>query len=126
MSCKVECEWIKSKRILINPDGQVWPCCYLANSTYMRASLGEPNSYKPKETLRIEDQLIDVEEAAVNTGHQVLLKEYFSDLQQYNIFHHTIEEIVDSKWFAETLPNSWNEPERLLHQCKVHCSKSET
>jgi hypothetical protein len=92
----------------------------------MRASLGFPNSYKHKETLGIEEQLIDVEAAAVNTGYQVLLKEYFEDLDQYNIFKHPIEEIVESKWFTETLPNSWNDPERLLYQCKVHCSKTET
>ena len=126
MSCKIECEWLQSKRILVNPDGQVWPCCYLANSTYMRAALGYPESYTSKETYRIENQIINLEDAAVRTGQQVLLKEYFGEKEQYNIFNHTIDEIVESKWFAETLPKSWDEPERVLYQCKINCSKSET
>ena len=124
MSCNIECEWMRTKRIVINPDGQVWPCCYLANSAFMYTSLGRPTSYTPKETLGIEDQLIDVEEAACNTGYQVVLQEYLTDQDDYNIFKHSIEEIVQSKWFAKTLPESWNEEERALHQCKVHCSKT--
>lgn len=121
MSCKIECEWIQSKRIVVNPDGQVWPCCYLANSTYKRAALGEPNSYRPR--FKHEDYPTETNEGVVSTGPQILLKEYFADLEQHNIFHYTIEEIVESQWYTTTLPNSWTNPERLLNQCKVHCSK---
>ena len=27
----IQCEWLKDNRVLVNPDGQVWPCCYLGN-----------------------------------------------------------------------------------------------
>ena len=123
MSCKIQCEWIESKRIVVNPDGQVWPCCYLANSSFLHTELGEPTTYVPKQTFGIEDQLIDVERAAANTGREAVFKEYMADRNDYNIFHHTIEEVVDSKWFAETLPESWNDPNRTLWACSVYCSK---
>jgi hypothetical protein len=92
----------------------------------MRAAFGYPDSHTSTGTFKIENQIINLEDAAVRTGQQVVLKEYFGEKEQYNIFHHTIDEIVDSKWFAETLPKSWDEPERVLHQCKINCSKSET
>ena len=33
MPC-IECIWGKDNRFLVNPDGQVWPCCYLGNIGY--------------------------------------------------------------------------------------------
>ena len=30
----IECEWKNNNRVIVNPDGQVWPCCYLSNLAY--------------------------------------------------------------------------------------------
>ncbi len=30
----IQCEWLKDNRVLVNPDGQVWPCCYLGNVSF--------------------------------------------------------------------------------------------
>ena len=30
----IQCEWLKDNRVLVNPDGQVWPCCYLGNLSF--------------------------------------------------------------------------------------------
>ena len=27
----ISCKWLNSRRVVVNPDGQVAPCCYLAN-----------------------------------------------------------------------------------------------
>jgi hypothetical protein len=123
MPCNIKCEWVESKRIVVNPDGQVWPCCYLANSAYLHTSLDRPTKYIEKNTLGLEDQLINIEEAAVNTGFQPLMREYFEKQEEYNILNKPIQIILMSEWFAKTLPESWNNEERVLHQCKVHCSK---
>ena len=34
MSIDIKCEWLSQDKILVNPDGQVFPCCYLANKYY--------------------------------------------------------------------------------------------
>ena len=31
---KITCEWAKDERYVVNPDGQVWPCCYLCNNVF--------------------------------------------------------------------------------------------
>ena len=31
---KIICQWEKVDKVLINPDGQVFPCCYLSNPAY--------------------------------------------------------------------------------------------
>lgn len=30
----ISCKWLKERRVVVNPDGQVMPCCYLANRFY--------------------------------------------------------------------------------------------
>ena len=30
----IKCKWRDESRILVNIDGQVWPCCYLVNNEY--------------------------------------------------------------------------------------------
>ena len=37
MANKVRCRWQEDKRLLVNPDGQAMPCCYLANLYYQSA-----------------------------------------------------------------------------------------
>ncbi len=123
MSCNIHCSWLVDKKIVINPDGQVWPCCYLANSGYMYTSLDKPKFYSIKEEVGIEEQLVNIEEAAVNTGYQTLFIEYYEKNDQHNIFNSPIDIILKSEWFSKTLPESWTNPERILHQCKIFCSK---
>lgn len=91
----IVCEWMnqwKNSRLLINPDGQVLPCCYLANLIYS------------------------------NKNHAIhsLLEQYQDSAESYNIFNKELDEIIDGKWFQETLPNSWisdNPHPACLRQC---------
>ena len=98
----IVCEWMnqwENSRILINPDGQVLPCCYLANLLYS-----------------------DKNHADHPGRNHSLLKQYEDSAENYNIFNKELDEIVDSKWFQETLHNSWvsDNPHPM---CLNMCSK---
>ena len=94
------------KRIVINPDGQVLPCCYLANMTYFSTvntekGLGLPSGHRKQ-------------------MEHPLLKEYVDSAESYNIFKNDIETILNGKWFIKTLPESW-EKDEPHHQCALMC-----
>ena len=108
MPC-IECIWGKDNRFLVNPDGQVWPCCYLGNIGYTEKING-----RFKDTKLINQGVDDV-------VHPII-QEYFENAEDLNIKNKTIPEILNHKWFTETLPNSWtgNRPHR---HCRVFCDK---
>ncbi len=99
MAYKVECEWRNKQKVVVNPDGQVWPCCYLCNPTYKHS---------------------------VVVGHMlekndVWLK-YLANAEKYNVFNRPLSEIMREEWFTETLPESWEKEETSLQACKHWCS----
>ena len=47
--------------------------------------------------------------------------EYEKNKKQYNIFHTPLSEIIDSKWFAETLPDSMD-GDNPIKTCERNCS----
>ena len=63
-------------KTMINPDGQVWPCCYLASDQY-----GKPNKAK----------------------HQLLTK-YHDNKDRYNLENDSIKNITHKDWFQKDLP----------------------
>jgi hypothetical protein len=101
--CGIKCEWMQSKRVLVNPDGQVLPCCFFANVMYMYDRLGAPKSWTPKKEYGIEDQIMDVPRV------------------EYNLFNKPLEEILESEWFTKTLPESWEDSDTLPRQCRTFC-----
>jgi hypothetical protein len=119
----IDCEWMRSERVLINPDGQVLPCCFLANVMYMSEQNGRPDNWTPKEEYGVEDQIGDIDRVAYITTTEKVLNEYYVNKDEYNIFKTPLEEIVASEWFTKTLPESWDDPEKTIRQCKKHCTK---
>jgi len=107
---KIVCRWQKDNKFLVNPDGQVWPCCYLSNPGYKQYLTGMRD--RPEIVERKVDDIV----------HPVL-DEYFEHKDELNIHNHPIEEILAHPWFTETLPRSWegNWPHR---QCVVMCEKA--
>jgi hypothetical protein len=104
MAKKIRCEWAEKRRFVTNPDGQVWPCCYFANLDYFLQNSGDvPGGHKWQ------------------AGHKVY-KAYDSDRQDYNVFNKPAHEILEGKWFTETLPNSWEgEDSDRQFLCTKHC-----
>lgn len=119
--CNIKCEWMQTKRILVNPDGQVLPCCFFANVMYMYDRLGSEKEWEPKKEYGISDQLMDTPRVAYETSKENILMEYHKNKEKYNIFNNSLEEILNGEWFTKTLPESWEDDSKLTRQCRTFC-----
>lgn len=118
----IRCEWMETQRLLINPDGQTFPCCFLANVMYTAEKMGRPDKWDPKAEYGIEDQIGDIERVSYITATEKVLNEYYERKDEYNIFKTPLEDIINSEWFTKTLPESWDDPNRAIRQCKKYCT----
>ena len=90
---KIYCKWVHMRKIMIDYNGQVLPCSYFA------------------------DVLLH------NTDTVNLINsEYTKNIKDLNINTRSLEAIISGKWFTETLPNSWSDPESAMECCRTHCS----
>jgi len=94
---KIHCKWEQDKRLLVNPDGQAFPCCYLSNPYYQR--------------------VVGVDEGFV----QHVMEKYHTDRDDLNVFKADIKDIINHKWFTETLPESWEDDDKVHYQCVRMC-----
>jgi len=91
----ISCKWLQMRKILVNPDGQVFPCCYLSNNMF------SSNPLKP---------------------HHDTMKNYVENKDENNIFNKPLEKILEeSDWFNNKLPESW-ESDNPINQCVKYCS----
>lgn len=102
--CNVVCEWMQSKRVIINPDGQIVPCCFIANVLYPM------------------NKITSTESIQKDIFPDPVLEEYYSSKQKYNIHNRPIDQILSDDWFTSTLPESWNDSDRIPLQCWWNCS----
>jgi MoaA/NifB/PqqE/SkfB family radical SAM enzyme len=85
---KITCRWGRPRNeIVVNPDGQVLPCCFHANGHYRYLFT---NGYYGKEIHH----------------HELYKDEYNVNLKKYNILHTPLSEIINSDWYQKQLPNS--------------------
>lgn len=120
----IQCEWMQSQRVLINPDGQVLPCCFFANVIYMMTKTDEEKMVpKAREDRGIEDQIMDHGLVALETKAEKLFQEYLDNKDAYNINKTPIEDIISSEWFVKSLPESWDDENKAVRQCKKYCTK---
>lgn len=113
MAKKISCIWERDKRLLVNPDGQAFPCCYLSNNYYQSTVYEEEGKY---------DSLPDGHKA--NIEHPVM-KEYHENRDHFNVFKMDVESILNSQWFTKTLPESWLNEDTVHFQCKRMCEIDE-
>ena len=106
----VVCRWMEMNKFLINPDKQVYPCCYLANQ-----------GYKFKVNGWYEDSNIITKDQS-DVTHPIML-DYHKNKDQLNLENNSIEEVLNHEWYQKTLPESWDSdnPHRL---CVLMCSRS--
>lgn len=109
---EIECRWMKMNKFLVNPDKQVWPCCYLANQGY-RARVTQENK-DPKIIAKAVDDSV----------HPVLMS-YYENEKELNLENNSIEEILNHEWYQKTLPESWDS-DKPFRLCMVMCSKKFT
>ena len=99
---EINCRWATPRNeIVVNPEGQVLPCCYHANAHY---------KHKFDSTWGNEVW-----------NHDIFATDYNVDQRKYNILHTPLSEIINSDWFKNKLPESTkgNNP---VAQCVRHCS----
>jgi hypothetical protein len=53
--------------------------------------------------------------------HEIYADGYNKDLKAHNVFHTPLSDILKSKWYTETLPNSIRS-EKPVQQCARQCS----
>jgi len=102
----ITCKWLESNRILVNPDGQVLPCCYLANVNW-----------------HIKQEGISKEKAQTDVG--LVMREYNDNKEKYNIHTNDMRDIINGEWFTKTLPESWKDETKTINQCKKWCGEEE-
>jgi len=107
----IKCEWAKHNRFVVNPDGQVWPCCYLATLEYVSTIFKDIDRY---------DEVIQQHQNEMN--HPVM-KAYLENKQKHNAFNVPVNEILESEWFKKILPESWESEETTHGKCKHFCTK---
>jgi hypothetical protein len=111
MAKTISCKWLKSRKILVNPDGQVWPCCYFANTAYYTKKLQETNR-----------------DAEVPGGHRrqvthPVLQEYSKRQDDMNIFTNKIDDVLDNEWYMKILPESWVDSDSTHPICIRFCGE---
>lgn len=104
ISYRIECSWQNEGRILINPDGQVWPCCYLCNVAFR---------------WKTEDKI--EEKFNKNNPKFNIFNEYFDKQDELNLKNNSMEDILNHEWYTKTLPESWEQDETTSYQCKKFC-----
>tara|TARA_B100000941_G_scaffold126952_2_gene89755 strand:+ start:3146 stop:3514 length:369 start_codon:yes stop_codon:yes gene_type:complete len=111
----IKCRWLDMNKILVNPDGQVYPCCYLANKAYKSEQLGVfgPNN-------QVEDMSQKGQNWYWKPGDE-LMHEYKKNYDDLNIKNKSMEEIVNHDWYTKTLPESWEKEETRFEACRTFC-----
>ena len=119
----IRCQRMETRRLLINPDGQVLPCCYFANIIYMYDKLGITEKIYEKHN-QITDQIGDKAVIQSQTRDEDVLMQYYSEKEKYNIFNNSVEDIINNEWFTKTLPESWDHENKAPRQCQKYCKKN--
>ena len=80
----IKCAWLEKRTIVVNPDGQVVPCCFAANSLYFNTN----NDKKNKNTYM----------DSLNASYRIYAEEL-------NINNHSLVEILSHIWYVEIFPS---------------------
>ena len=108
MSKIIQCKWADKNRFVVNPDGQVWPCCYFANLAYISEKFRELN------------RRAELYSKNSHMAHPVMVA-YMEKKDSMNAKNRPVHEILDDEWFNKTLPESWESEETLHQQCSTMC-----
>jgi len=92
--------------IYIDPDGQVFPCCFWATSWY------DTIKSKVKGNMT-EKKLID---------RIPLFEEYIERVDDFNVEKKPLTEILSDPLLNKKLEDSFEDPDMIADQCIMHCS----
>ena len=93
---KIVCQWRENNnRYMVNPDGQVFQCCFL------------------KINFDDEDYFVK--------GKHAWVDEYLDNKEKYNLKNRTMKEIVDDDLFSKKLPKTWVNIDTAPRPCQKYC-----
>ena len=93
---KIVCQWRENNnRYMVNPDGQVFQCCFL------------------KINFDDEDYFVK--------GKHAWVDEYLDNKEKYNLKNKTMKEIIDDDLFAKKLPKTWVNIDTAPRPCQKYC-----
>ena len=93
---KIVCQWRENNnRYMVNPDGQVFQCCFL------------------KINFDDEDYFVK--------GKHAWVDEYLDNKEKYNLKNRTLKEIFDDDLFAKKLPKTWVNIDTAPRPCQKYC-----
>ena len=94
---KIVCKWKSDDRYMVNPDGQVYRCCFL-----------KENYDRPSDDY-------------FSTDTHPWVVDYRENKELYNLDNYTIDEILNSELFSVRLPNTLKDPKKAPLPCQRHC-----
>ena len=122
---RIYCYWYERGEVQINPDGQVFPCCFIANSMYLAKTFGYPKRGTLERRKDPDNILFQLEEPEA-VAESLLERdwchtEYVENEHELCLDNHSINEIVNHKWFKkmEKAREKW---ETAPHICRDHCT----
>ena len=105
---KIKCSWREKKQVLINPDGQVYPCCFLANVEYfLQETKNNQKGYEYPYGRRT-----------------VVMNNYNEHKSELNLKNNEMKEILEHDWW-KFLEKSWDEPDKTDRRCIRFCGIKE-
>ncbi len=90
----IKCSWASQNKFAINPDGQVFPCCYLATLVFIDKIFLDIDRY---------DEVIPKHQ---QEHKHYVIQEYLKSKSNLNIHYNSIDTILNSEWFTKILPES--------------------
>jgi len=93
----ISCHFQKEKKMFLDHQGYIWPCCFLSNPTWRRKA----------EKIEIEEKLV---------------KKYGKNFN--SLYENTLEHIIESKWYQNDLVKSWTEKFHITSGCFSKCIKT--
>jgi len=114
------------KQVIVNPDGQVIPCCFFANLLLVADWFKYPRQYSHSDSKKNweEHRLTNYYLTAFETTIDPVLKEYIKHKDELNIFNDDLENIVNHEWFQK-LYESWEDPDKISPVCVRNCTKDD-
>ena len=117
---KIKCKWLEEdEQVLVNPNGQVIPCCYL--TPFMTALFHHPLDYDQWVFDEFEDQVHYRDRVYAHFHGMYLYQEYQKVANELNIFTNDLEDILNHEWFTKTLPESWIDEDKVARPCRRVC-----
>lgn len=116
--CNIRCEWMETKRGLVNYDGQVYPCCYFANNFSVEGLFGDKLG---KEEMRYGGIEIKKGDKYVSRKRERIYQDYLDSKSELNVMNSSLSDILNHEWFSKKLPESWNDESTAHRLCKKFC-----